>query len=155
MKFHNRVNALNDAWNRCTCAASVNVGGCSTNEISGICLARITRISSQIMTPSTSTARTGEAPTNTLAKPLAPGWNDKEVSCQICTAAATTPSASVTEAAISHTPRLPALSCCRPADCISALTTIRTMIVVPTPTLGLVASAPLGYQSPCEFRERR
>ena len=66
MKFQNSVNALSDPWNRCTSVASANVGGCSVNEMAGMCLHRITRISSQIIVPSTSAPNTGAAPVKTL-----------------------------------------------------------------------------------------
>ena len=42
------------------------------------------RISSQIMAPSTTTRKTGVAPTKTLANPALPGKNGRFSSCQIC-----------------------------------------------------------------------
>src|SRR5215472_3604133 len=59
----------------------LNVGGCSTNEISGIRLAVITKISSQIIVASTRIVKTAEVPTNTLAKALSPGRKGRLASC--------------------------------------------------------------------------
>src|SRR6266567_4302591 len=141
MKFQNSVNALSEAWNFCTAAASSNVGGCSTNEISGNCLPLITRISSQITVVSSSTANTAEAPTNTLAKALAPGWNGSVASCRIWNVTATTTSASASSAKPDQADLRPALSCCRPNDWAAALTTTAATITAPSHACGPVKPA--------------
>ncbi len=153
MKFQNKVNADSEAWNRWTSAASVNVGGCSTNEISGIRLLFITRMSSQIMVPSTSRANTGDAPTKTLAKPAWPGKNGRLVSCQTCRTQAARPSKSAISAVPNQTCFLPALIWVRPTEAMIALTTTRPMIRAPWTLFGGVRLD--GYQLPNEFSDRR
>ena len=137
MKFQNRVNALSEAWNRCTTAASVKVGGCSMNEISGIVLARMTRISSQTIVPSTRKAKTGDAPTKTLAKPLAPGWNGSDGQLpDLHRGGSQPPGPARPRRRPSQAPFLPPLSSRSPAAWMAALTTIRPMISAPCHIFG-------------------
>src|ERR1700689_3233603 len=151
MKFQYSVNELSDAWNRCTCAAAAKVGGCSTNETSGIRLPPATKTSSQTMVPSTSTANTGIAPVKQLASPPSPGWNGSVVSCQIWKPTAASPRTSATPAAASQGDLRPALIWVRPSDCTIALSTTRPMMTAPCHGFGPTKCG--GTKLPCEFTD--